>query len=99
MSRKPRRETALRWRIGREQSGARTVVLRVGAPSERRFPGASRARRRASVRRILRCCPSKTDYKACAVPKPVCAAIGEEGVMEWTACVGIDWADQKHSYA
>jgi transposase len=23
---------------------------------------------------------------------------GEEGVMDWIACVGLDWADQKHAY-
>jgi len=26
-------------------------------------------------------------------------ADGEEGVMDWVACVGIDWADQQHAYA
>jgi transposase len=26
-------------------------------------------------------------------------ADGEEGAMEWVACVGIDWADQRHAFA
>src|SRR5712691_94868 len=50
-------------------------------------------------RRILRCCPFRTDYKACAAPKPSVLLDGEEGAMEWVACVGMDWGDKQHAYA
>src|SRR4051812_16351651 len=42
----------------------------------------------------------RTDYKACAVPKPACPErSGEEGAMEEIVWVGVDWADREHAYA
>ena len=43
--------------------------------------------------------PTRTDYKACAAPKPSVLLDGEEGAMDWVACVGVDWGDKKHAYA
>src|SRR5258706_7654464 len=62
-----------------EEGTHRSVTHFSSTRGAERVRSALRTERCASVRRILRCCLSKADYKACAEPKPACREQGAGG--------------------
>jgi transposase len=83
---------------GGESAGARTALLRIGHPraGTRWLSVANKAARFGrdaysdAVHPGLTIRPAQTEAKG-VLP-------GEEGAMDWVACVGIDWGDKEHAY-